>query len=111
MHSIKVLMAKNFIDNLSEEVRKGMLEKAEEGIWPSRAPLGYHNTVSAEGKKVIEPDPETADLVRQLFAWYATGRYSLAEMTTMARSAGLRYRRSGAGIPTSIHRILRNPIY
>lgn len=29
LHGIKVLMAKNFIDNLSEEVRKGMMEKAE----------------------------------------------------------------------------------
>jgi hypothetical protein len=28
MHGIKVLMAKNYIDNLSEETRKGMLEKA-----------------------------------------------------------------------------------
>ena len=35
MHGIKVLMAKNYIDNLSEEARKGMLEKAEQGIWPS----------------------------------------------------------------------------
>jgi site-specific DNA recombinase len=34
MHGIKVLMAKNYIDNLSEEARKGMLEKAEQGIWP-----------------------------------------------------------------------------
>ena len=28
MHGIKVLMAKNYIDNLSEETRKGMLAKA-----------------------------------------------------------------------------------
>src|SRR5262245_32429840 len=28
MHGIKVLMAKNYIDNLSEETRKGMTEKA-----------------------------------------------------------------------------------
>jgi site-specific DNA recombinase len=28
-----VLMAKNYIDNLSEEARKGMQEKAEQGIW------------------------------------------------------------------------------
>jgi site-specific DNA recombinase len=41
VHGIKVLMAKNYIDNLSEETRKGMLEKAERGIWPSYAPLGY----------------------------------------------------------------------
>ena len=32
MHGIKVLMAKNYIDNLSEEARKGMREKAEQGF-------------------------------------------------------------------------------
>jgi site-specific DNA recombinase len=31
MHGIKVLMAKNYIDNLGEEVHKGMLEKARQG--------------------------------------------------------------------------------
>src|SRR5580700_5893738 len=35
MHGIKVLMAKNYIDNLGEEVHKGMLEKARQGHWPS----------------------------------------------------------------------------
>ena len=34
MHGIKVLMAKNYIDNLSEEARKGQLEKAAQGHWP-----------------------------------------------------------------------------
>jgi hypothetical protein len=33
-------MAKSHIDNLSEEAKKGMLEKARQGIWPSYAPLG-----------------------------------------------------------------------
>src|SRR5260370_9212494 len=37
-------MAKNYIDNLSEETRKGMLEKAEQSIYPSFAPLGYRNS-------------------------------------------------------------------
>src|SRR5262245_37355503 len=35
IHGIKVLMAKNFIDNLSEEVKKGHLEKAQQGQLPS----------------------------------------------------------------------------
>jgi site-specific DNA recombinase len=39
---IKALMAKNFIDNLSEETKKGMLEKAEQGTYPSFAPYGYN---------------------------------------------------------------------
>src|SRR6266853_3294483 len=56
-HCIKVLMAKNYIDNLSEETRKGMLEKAEQGIWPSFAPLGYLNVPDSNGRRIIEPDP------------------------------------------------------
>jgi site-specific DNA recombinase len=41
IHGMKVLMAKNFIDNLSEETKKGMLEKARSGIYPSYARVGY----------------------------------------------------------------------
>lgn len=40
IHGIKVLMSKNYIDNLSEEVRKGMLEKAEQGGFPGKVPVG-----------------------------------------------------------------------
>ena len=56
MHGIKVLMAKNYIDNLSEETRKGMLEKAEQSIYPSFAPLGYRNVMGQNGKRIFEPD-------------------------------------------------------
>lgn len=44
LHGIKVLMAKNCVENLGEEASKGMREKAKSSIWPSFAPLGYQNT-------------------------------------------------------------------
>ncbi|HWR50188.1 MAG TPA: recombinase family protein, partial [Bryobacteraceae bacterium] len=56
MHGIKVLMAKNYIDNLAEETKKGMLEKARQGIWPSFAPLGYLNVAGPDGKRAIAVD-------------------------------------------------------
>jgi site-specific DNA recombinase len=112
MHGIKVLMAKNYIDNLSEEARKGMQEKAEQGIWPTVAPLGYRNIAGADGKKIIEPDPESAPIISRIFEWYATGRHSLKQAARMARDAGLVYRKSGAKVPVStIHAILRNRLY
>jgi len=112
MHGIKVLMAKNYIDNLSEETRKGMLEKAEQGIWPSFTPLGYRNVVGPDGRKIIEPDPELAPLITRIFEWYATGQYALRDVMRMARAAGLRFPRSRACVTsTTIHRILRNRIY
>jgi DNA invertase Pin-like site-specific DNA recombinase len=112
MHGIKVLMAKNYIDNLSEEARKGQQEKAEQGIWPTKTPLGYRNITGQDGKKVIAADPDVAPIVIKLFEWYATGQYALKEVAKKARAAGLVYRRSGNPVPTStVHAILRNRLY
>jgi site-specific DNA recombinase len=112
VHGIKVLMAKNYIDNLSEETRKGMLEKAEQGIWPSYAPLGYVNVDGANGKRTIQPDPQLAPVIRKMFEWYATGEYSLAEVTKKAQAAGMIFRKSGNPVPkATVHKILHNRIY
>ena len=112
MHGIKVLMAKNYIDNLSEEARKGMQEKAEQGIWPTKSPLGYRNVAGPDGKKIIAVDPEVAPIVSKIFEWYATGQYALKEVAQKARDAGFIYRRTGARVPISaVHSILRNRLY
>ena len=68
LHGIKVLMAKNFVDNLSEEVMKGLLEKAEQGHWPSRAPVGYMDNRATHR---IEVDSVRGPLIAKLFDWYA----------------------------------------
>ena len=80
MHGIKVLMAKNYIDNLSEEVKKGMLEKAEQGQYPSKAPLGYKNNTRTH---VIDVDPGhgpsrpgTLPIVRNPALFVKTTRHS-----------------------------------
>lgn len=105
-------MAKAYIDNLSEETRKGMIEKAQQGHWPSCAPIGYRNVRDEQGRNVIIGDPEAGSLVTRLFDWYATGLYSLKDVTAMARNAGMRYRRSGRPISVStVHGILRNRLY
>lgn len=112
MHGIKVLMAKNYIDNLSEEARKGQQEKAEQGIWPTKTPLGYRNVTGPDGKKDIAVDEEVAPIVSKLFEWYATGTLSLQEAARKAREAGLVHRKSGAPVPVStVHSILRNRLY
>jgi len=112
MHGIKVLMAKNYIDNLSEEARKGMQEKAEQGIWPTKTPLGYRNITGPDGKRIIATDPAVAAIVAKLFEWYATAQFSVREATLKARELGLVYRKSGGKIPVStVNAILRNRLY
>lgn len=112
MHGIKVLMAKNYIDNLSEEARKGMNEKAAQGYWPSLAPLGYRNVRNDDGKKVIVVDPEMGPRVAQLFEHASTGQFSLNELAAKGRELGICYRRSGKPIGTStLQYLLRNRLY
>jgi site-specific DNA recombinase len=109
MHGIKVLMAKNYIDNLGEEVRKGMLEKARQGHWPSFAPIGYINSPLT---RRIEPDLQRAPLIVKVFESYASGDASLKMVTAGAAAAGLTNRSSGRPLTNSkIHQILKNPIY
>jgi site-specific DNA recombinase len=112
IHGIKVLMAKNYIDNLSEETKKGMREKAEQGHYLSFAPLGFRN--NRETKR-IEMDPEVAPLIRKLFEWYASGDYSLLQVRNMARkvmdSEGLAFQCAGRLTKSTVEHILKNPIY
>ena len=108
MHGIKVLLAKNYIDNLGEEVRKGMIEKARQGHWPTVAPVGYVNNAATHR---IEPDPDRAPIIVKLFEWYASGECSLKVLTKKAAVAGLTNRTGGSALARSrIHQILQNPI-
>jgi site-specific DNA recombinase len=110
MHGMKVLMAKNFIDNLSEETRKGMLEKARSGIYPSHAPVGYRNADGANGKRIIIPDPDTAPAVADLFERFATGKYSLDALVAEFRAEGTTLH--GHKLYKSFaHQILRKRLY
>jgi site-specific DNA recombinase len=85
---INVIFAKYYVDNLSEEVKKGMRQKIERGEWPGPAPLGYRNVA---GKIAIDPD--TAPLIRRAFALYATGEYSLDRLAQQLAQEGLQGRR------------------
>src|SRR5438552_1645397 len=61
---IQVVLARNFITNLREEVKKGMRQKVRNGGFPAVAPVGYrNNTATAE----IELDSEQAPIVKHLF--------------------------------------------
>jgi DNA invertase Pin-like site-specific DNA recombinase len=110
VHGINVLMARNYILNLGEETRKGMLEKARSGIYPSFAPAGYLNADGPGGKRGIIADPNTAPVIAELFERFATGRYSLRALVRELNGEGLklRDRRLHGSIA---HQILRKRLY
>ena len=91
IHGIKVLMAKNYIDNLSEEVRKGLKEKIELGQYPCKAPVGYLNVQNEDKKHVIEVDPEKAPYIKKLYELYSTGAYSVADLRKILYEEGFNH--------------------
>jgi site-specific DNA recombinase len=110
IHGIRVLMARNYAQNLGEETKKGQAEKARTGVYPSYAPFGYLNVDGPDEKRIIVPDPDGASVVRRLFELFASGDYSLKELVARARADGLTIR--GKRIQKStLHLILRRRIY
>ncbi|MFA5248161.1 MAG: recombinase family protein [Patescibacteria group bacterium] len=116
MHGIKVLMAKNYIDNLSEEVKKGQREKAESGYFPSIPPVGY-KLEKVDGKSITTVDEQNKFLPIKLFQYYATGLYSLSTLRDKIEKEGLlsgnfqKHCRLRLLTRASIHRLLSNPFY
>ncbi len=103
VHGIQLVIARNYIENLREEVRKGMREKAEQGIYPSRPPLGYRNN---KLEHTIEVDPEKAPIAARMFELYATGNYSLTTVRKLIREE------TGQNLAKGyLHRLLQNPFY
>lgn len=57
--NIKVVLAQNYIDNLSEEVKKGQKEKIAQGWLPTKPPIGY-KTIGEKGRKIHIVDDSKA---------------------------------------------------
>lgn len=108
VHGFKVLLAKNYIDNLKEETTKGLLEKAEQGHFPQHAPVGYRNNKET---RLIEQDVLKAPLIRRLFELFATGTFTIDTAREKIHEEGLRSRTGRKLSRSEIHHILSNPIY
>lgn len=110
MHGIRVLMAKNYIDNLSEEIKKGLKEKAEQGFCPTKAPIGYLNITKKDGRRIIVPDSETAPFIKRAYELYATGLMSYSKIAKQLTSEGFLPKGRNC-TKRIIELILHNPFY
>jgi hypothetical protein len=72
--------------------------------------VGYRNTVGANGKRILIPDPEDAPTVTDLIKRFETGRYSLDSLVAELHAEGTTLR--GRQLHKSlVHQILRKRLY
>ncbi len=107
---IEIVLAKKFIANLSEEVKKGQKEKIAQGWVPMRAPLGYKSQ-GEKGHMIQVVDIEMAPLVRKMFELYATGNYSVLSVQDEMVKLGLRSRNGNKVLQSRIYNLLQDPYY
>lgn len=100
--------SKYVIDNLSENVKRGLREKLRKGGWPGVAPTGYLND---KVNKTIVIDHKRAPKIKKLFERYATGDYSIYDIRNFSRSLGLVSRNGKELSVSNIQKILQNPFY
>ena len=86
MLNIAFGQSKYFVDNLRENVKRGLRQKLRNGVWPSFAPVGYLNNARTRG---IDVDPAKSTKIKKVFELYATGQYSLLSLTQWCETNGL----------------------
>jgi DNA invertase Pin-like site-specific DNA recombinase len=76
-----VFLAKSYVLQISDNVKRSIDHKLKNGERPGKAPFGYVNTRSEDGKCWIEPHPYKSKVVRRIFEWYATGAFSMEQIS------------------------------
>jgi len=110
--NIRILFAQNQVDNLSEEVKKGLKEKSEQGWYPGSHKRGYKTIGITKHKTwVIDDSPESmAPFIRKAFELYANTNYSPKQIRTAMFNEGWK-QKNGKPIPLSNIYFILNDIF
>ncbi len=109
MLSIAFGQTKYYIDNLSENVKRGQRQKLRNGVFPGKAPIGYLNE---QKKKTIEIDSIKGRIVRKAFQLFATGKYTYTDIDKFFFQNGIKHRSGNKYLHLErIRFMFNNPFY
>lgn len=110
MIGIRVLMAKQYVDNLAEESAKGLNERIEQGyaLYP---PLGYMYGNDGTHKHAIIKDPERAEYAVRAFNLFVYENLSASSINNILYEEGLRNPGGNKYADSTIQRMFKNPMY
>ena len=96
--------------NLSVDVSTKLREKAEQGYFPGRAPVGYINK-RIKHRSYIQIDPDKSPFIQMVYDLYATEQYSYKSLAAEMRKRGFMISEKTPCNKCNIEDILNNPIY
>src|SRR3989339_1159030 len=100
--------SKYYVDNLSENVKRGLRQKIRNGVWPSQAPYGYLNNKLTKG---IELDPQKSKVVKKAFETFSREKVSFTDIVNLLYRGGITKRNGQKVNITRVHTMLTNQFY
>lgn len=96
---------------ISQRLMQGRIRSAESGNYiHSRIPFGYRQVKN--GKQItLEPNPDTAPIVKMMFALIANRDIGCNRLTTKLNEMGIKTTRGYQFYPNTVKQILKNPVY
>ncbi|PIS41742.1 MAG: hypothetical protein COT25_01460 [Candidatus Kerfeldbacteria bacterium CG08_land_8_20_14_0_20_42_7] len=99
-------------DNRGVNVKRGLRARAEMGLWPGMAPLGYLNQNRMDRKCQIIVDEVRAPIIKQMYEKVAYEKMSGRKVYNWLRYDLNFYTRGNKPLTLSgVYRVLSNPIY
>ena len=118
MLAIEFGISKNDSEEKSVIIRSGIKRRCERGYPTGHPPIGFKLSLSSTGSDSShwQVDQEKMPKVRKLFRRFLEGSDSLSSITIYSKKIGLKTLRRGRQVGgylhrSSIHRLLRNPVY
>ena len=108
MLSMAFSQSKYYVDNLSENTKRGLRQKVRLGHYPSIAPIGYINDVRT---KTIMVDKRRSPLVVEAYELYAEGNKKLQDIADFLQDKGVMTKGKKPLHKDQIKYMLTNPFY
>ena len=111
---LDVLLAHDYSNKISENVKRSIKKKLQEGTILTDSPLGYLNTKRVDKDKEkanVYIDPIRGEFIKLAFEKYATGLYSMNEICILLANKGLRSKKGFKVSKSQIQNMLQNPFY
>ena len=106
-----VMFARSFVLNISDNVKRTFELKRRNGEWTGVPRIGYINSLDANGKKDIIPDPDRAHLVTRFFQLYGSGGYSIKTARAEVIRLGLKTKEGKDPSESVMEHILKDSFY
>lgn len=108
MLSIMFGQSKYYVDNLSENTKRGLRARVRNGDFPSQAPFGYLNDTRT---KTIVLDKRYSPLVKELFERYSKGDQTMENLAYFLQENGAITSGGKTFKDDKVKTILQNPFY